>query len=173
MAMGALSLVNKIHNIPDLDTVRDALQMARIESKIAAESTTQALNDIKTELKQVANTSQQALDGIRESHEAQIETKAAARESTDIGRTVVTMVRDIKNVDQRNRPDEPSGREHHPSHLTATSRADKEETTWERRGDAEFAQDLSRELLGNAPEDTLVSGSTGGRPYSLLLRKWL
>ncbi|KAH7248188.1 gag-like protein [Fusarium solani] len=104
MAMGALSLVNKIHNIPDLDTVRDALQMARTESKIAAESTTQALNDIKTELKQVANTSQQALEGIRESHEAQIETKAAARESTDISRTVITMVRDIKNVDQRNRP---------------------------------------------------------------------
>ncbi|KAJ3454706.1 hypothetical protein MRS44_013306 [Fusarium solani] len=104
MAMGALSLVNKIHNIPDLDTVRDALQMARTESKIAAESTTQALNDIKTELKQVTNTSQQALEGIRESHEAQNETKAAARESTDIGRTVITMVRDIKNADQHNRP---------------------------------------------------------------------
>jgi hypothetical protein len=58
MALGALSLVNKIHNIPDLDTVRDALQMVRTESKIAAESTTQALNDIKTELKQVANTNQ-------------------------------------------------------------------------------------------------------------------
>ncbi|KAH7146938.1 hypothetical protein B0J13DRAFT_318582 [Dactylonectria estremocensis] len=51
MAMGALSLVNKIHNIPDLGTVHDALQMARTESKIAAESTMQALNDIKTELK--------------------------------------------------------------------------------------------------------------------------
>jgi hypothetical protein len=104
MAMGALSLVNKIHNIPDLDTVRDALQMARTELKIAAESTTQALNDIKTELKQVANTSQQALEGIRESHEAQNETKAAARESTDIGRTVITSVKDIKNAEQRNRP---------------------------------------------------------------------
>ncbi|RSL40821.1 hypothetical protein CEP51_016650 [Fusarium floridanum] len=91
MAMGALSLVNKIHNISDLDTVRDALRMARTESKIAAETTTQALNDIKTELKHVANTSQQALEGIRESHEAQNETKAAARESTDISRTVITM----------------------------------------------------------------------------------
>ncbi|EXA29129.1 hypothetical protein FOVG_19337 [Fusarium oxysporum f. sp. pisi HDV247] len=46
-------------------------------------------------------------------------------------------------------------------------------TTWERRGDGEFAEVLSRELLEDAPEDTLVSHSTAGRPYSLLLRKWL
>ncbi|KAI8648910.1 Gag-like protein [Fusarium sp. Ph1] len=104
MAMGALSLANKIHNMPDFDTVRDVVQMARTESMIAAESTTQALNDIKTELKQVANTSQRALEGIRGGYEAQNETKAAARESTDIGRTVITMVRDIRNADQHNRP---------------------------------------------------------------------
>ncbi|KAJ3454382.1 hypothetical protein MRS44_018276 [Fusarium solani] len=47
------------------------------------------------------------------------------------------------------------------------------ETTWERRGDGEFAEELSRELLEDAPEDTLVPDSTAGRPYSLLLRKWL
>jgi hypothetical protein len=69
MAMGALSLVNKIHDIPDLGTVHDALQVVRTESKIAAESTMQALNDIKTELKQAANTGQQTLEGIRKSHE--------------------------------------------------------------------------------------------------------
>lgn len=107
MAMGALSLVNKIHNIPDLGTVHDALQMVRTESKIAAESTMQALNDIKTELKQAANTGQQALEGIREGHKTQNETKAAARESIDIGRTVMTMVREIKNADQHNRPSLP------------------------------------------------------------------
>ncbi|KAH7137706.1 hypothetical protein EDB81DRAFT_656183 [Dactylonectria macrodidyma] len=104
MAMGALSLVNKIHNILDLGTVHDALQMARTESKITAESTMQALNDIKTELKQAANTGQQTLEGIRESHEAQKKMKAAARESTDISRTVMTMVREIRRPAQPTEP---------------------------------------------------------------------
>ncbi|KAH7187616.1 hypothetical protein BFJ68_g16276 [Fusarium oxysporum] len=104
ITIGALSLINKIHNIPDLGTVHDALQMARTESKIATESTMQALNDIKTELRQAANTSQQALKGIRESQEAQDETKAAARESIDMGRTVMAMVRETKNADQHTRP---------------------------------------------------------------------
>ncbi|SCO92657.1 uncharacterized protein FRV6_16785 [Fusarium oxysporum] len=104
ITIGALSLSNKIHNIPDLGTVHDALQMARTESKIATESTMQALNDIKAELRQAANTSQQALKGIRESQEAQDETKAAARESTDMGRIVMAMVRETKNADQHIRP---------------------------------------------------------------------
>ncbi|KAH8753263.1 hypothetical protein F5883DRAFT_651022 [Diaporthe sp. PMI_573] len=104
MAMGALSLVNKIHNIPDLGTVHDALQIARTESKIAAESTMQALNDIMTELKQAANTGQQTLEGIRESHEAQNETKAAARESTDISRDG----HDNSERDQDRRPAQPT-----------------------------------------------------------------
>ncbi|KAF5133800.1 hypothetical protein E5D57_004427 [Metarhizium anisopliae] len=84
MAMGALSLVNKIHSVPDFSSVHDALQMARTESKTAVESTMQALDDVKQELKQAANTSQQTLEGIRTSHEVQNETKAAASESKDI-----------------------------------------------------------------------------------------
>ncbi|KAG7433190.1 hypothetical protein Forpi1262_v007115 [Fusarium oxysporum f. sp. raphani] len=67
----------------------------------------QALNDIKTEPKHAANTGQQILEGIRESHETQNETKAAARESINIGRTVLTMVREIKNADQYNQPSLP------------------------------------------------------------------
>ncbi|EXU95892.1 hypothetical protein X797_011014 [Metarhizium robertsii] len=69
--MSALSLVDKIHNFLDFSSVHDALQMARTESKTAVESTMQALDDIKKELKQAANT-----------------------ESTDIGRTVMVMMRD-------------------------------------------------------------------------------
>ncbi|KAH6957494.1 hypothetical protein DER45DRAFT_569843 [Fusarium avenaceum] len=38
MAIGALSLINKINNIPDVSTVHDALWMARSEAKTAAES---------------------------------------------------------------------------------------------------------------------------------------
>ncbi|KAH7125788.1 hypothetical protein EDB81DRAFT_889524 [Dactylonectria macrodidyma] len=88
MAMGALFLVNKIHNIPDLDTVHDALQMVRTKSKIAAESTMQALNDIKAELlKQAANTGRQALEGIREGHGTQNETKKGKKNNPALGRT--------------------------------------------------------------------------------------
>ncbi|KJK85102.1 hypothetical protein H633G_11066 [Metarhizium anisopliae BRIP 53284] len=104
MAMGALSLVNKIHNVPDFSSVHDALQMARTESKTAVESTMQALDDIKKELKQAANIGQQTLEGIRTSHEVQDETKAAASESKDIGRTVLAMMREMKSADQHNRP---------------------------------------------------------------------
>ncbi|EXU95360.1 zinc knuckle domain protein [Metarhizium robertsii] len=104
MAMGALSLVNKIHNVPDFSSVHDALQMARTESKTAVDSTMQALDDIKKELKQAANIGQQTLEGIRTSHEVQNETKAAASESKDIGRTVLAMMREMKNADQHNRP---------------------------------------------------------------------
>ncbi|KID64511.1 Defensin domain protein, partial [Metarhizium hybridum] len=63
MAMGAQSLVNKFHNVPGFSSVHDALQMARTESKTAVESTMQALDDIKKELKQAANASQQTLEG--------------------------------------------------------------------------------------------------------------
>jgi hypothetical protein len=103
MAMGALALVTKIHSLSDLGTIHDAHQMARSESKTAAQSTMQALHDIKTELRQAATTSQQALEGIRQNHEAQNEKKTAARESSEIGRIVMTMVREIKNADQHNR----------------------------------------------------------------------
>ncbi|KJK73915.1 hypothetical protein H634G_10821 [Metarhizium anisopliae BRIP 53293] len=103
MAMGALSLVNKFHNVPGFSSVHDALQMARTESKTAVESTMQTPDDIKKELKQAANTSQQTLEGIRKSHEEQNETKIAASESTDIGRTVMAMMREMKNADQHNR----------------------------------------------------------------------
>ncbi|KAH7146694.1 heterokaryon incompatibility protein-domain-containing protein [Dactylonectria estremocensis] len=47
------------------------------------------------------------------------------------------------------------------------------EATWTRRGDGEFAKEFSRELLENAAHGTLSSNSTAGRPYPLLLRKWL
>ncbi|KAI3570894.1 heterokaryon incompatibility protein-domain-containing protein [Fusarium oxysporum f. sp. albedinis] len=47
------------------------------------------------------------------------------------------------------------------------------ETTWTRCGDGEFAKELSRALLENAPRDTVSSDSTAGRPYTLLLHKWL
>jgi hypothetical protein len=104
MAMGALALVTRVHNLPDLGTIHDALQMARSESKTAADNTMQALHDIKTELRHTANTSQQALEGIQQNNDAQNETKTAARESTEIGRTVMTMVREIKIADQHNRP---------------------------------------------------------------------
>jgi hypothetical protein len=77
--------------------------MARTEAKIAAESTMQALDEIKMELKQAANTSQRTLENIRESHEKQDETKAAAKESTDIGRTVMRLVREAKDTEQHNR----------------------------------------------------------------------
>jgi hypothetical protein len=103
MAMGALALVTKIHNLPDLGTIHDTLQMARSESKAAADDAMQALHDIKMEPRQAANTSQQALEGIRQNNDAQNETKTAARESTEIGRTVMTMVREMKNADQQNR----------------------------------------------------------------------
>ncbi|KAK9443894.1 HET domain protein [Metarhizium brunneum] len=104
ITMSALSLVNKIHNVPDFSSVRDALQMARTESKSAVASAMQALDDIKKELKQAANTGQQTLEGIRKSHEVQNETKVGASESTDIGRTVLTMMREMKNADQHKRP---------------------------------------------------------------------
>ncbi|KAH6957479.1 hypothetical protein DER45DRAFT_604275 [Fusarium avenaceum] len=62
MAIGALSLINKINNIPD-----------------------------------------RTLEGIRESHERQDETKAAAKESIDIGRIVIRLVREAKDTEQYNR----------------------------------------------------------------------
>jgi hypothetical protein len=39
IAIGALSLINKINNIPDVSTIYNALRIARTEAKIAAEST--------------------------------------------------------------------------------------------------------------------------------------
>lgn len=70
MAMGALALVTKIHNLPDLGTIHDTLQMARSELKAAADDAMRALHNIKTELQQAANTSQQALEGIRQNNDA-------------------------------------------------------------------------------------------------------
>lgn len=56
MIMGSLSLVVKLQNLPDLNTIHDALNVARIEATATVATTVESLNNIKIELKHTANT---------------------------------------------------------------------------------------------------------------------
>lgn len=87
---GMISLMNKYRNVPDLSTIHDSLKVMQVEAKSASEETPQALAKVKdrvysniVEFKKCTATGE--------------ETKALAKEATEVGKTAVGIVREVKN----------------------------------------------------------------------------
>lgn len=106
---GALTLVLKTQHTPDLGTVRDALAVVQTEAKTTTEQTAQALDQIKTELKNTVDAVQQIATSMQQSASTADEAKAAAKEATAVGKTTLEMVREIKNKAQQQQQPQPHG----------------------------------------------------------------
>jgi hypothetical protein len=89
--IGITSLVSKIQKMPDLRSTQDTLNIVQAEARAAAEDTRKALQEIKEELKEAKATHQLTGQDTQEC-------KVAARESTEMGRTVMAALREIKGT---------------------------------------------------------------------------
>jgi methyl-accepting chemotaxis protein len=94
---GSLTFVLKMQHTPDLTSISDALRIVQTEAKATAEHTAHALEEIKTELKNNTEGIQQATTNIQQNSNIAEEARAAAKETTEVGRTTLEMAREIKN----------------------------------------------------------------------------
>jgi hypothetical protein len=96
MILGITSLVTKIQNMPDVRVRHEALNVVQAEARAEAQNKTQALQEIKKELEDTKTK-------LNESITMAEEGKMAAREATEIGRTVTAMLKEMKTVGIQNR----------------------------------------------------------------------
>ncbi|KAI8956692.1 hypothetical protein F5Y11DRAFT_361494 [Daldinia sp. FL1419] len=92
MILGTLSLLIKLQNIPEISSIQATLQTAQTKAKADAEQTKQSLAEIKEEMRSTKTIMQQSLTEIQKN-------KTATREATEIGRTVMAMVREMKSTE--------------------------------------------------------------------------
>jgi hypothetical protein len=92
MIIGITSLVSKIQKMPDLRSTQDTLDLVQAEARAAAEDTRKVLQEIKNELKEA-----KAVHQLTEKDTQKC--KVAARESTEVGKTVMAALKDIKNTE--------------------------------------------------------------------------
>lgn len=90
MVMAALSLVVKAQRTPDMTTVHDKIRTIHTELNQNAEGTAKELASIREELRN-------NMTGIQKSITIGEEAKTAAKEATDVGKTIAGMTREIKN----------------------------------------------------------------------------
>lgn len=86
----------KTQHAPDLTTVCDAIRMAQIEAKAVAENNTQALSEIRNELKNTTETIRQTTTIAQQTVNMRGDTRAAAREAATVGKTTMEITREMK-----------------------------------------------------------------------------
>ncbi|RYO78316.1 hypothetical protein DL764_010130 [Monosporascus ibericus] len=96
MILGILSLVTKVQNMPDVQVLKEALDVTQAEARAATQDSKQALQSIKKELQDTKETLSKSITETEES-------KLAAREATEMGRTATVMLREMKSTGIQNR----------------------------------------------------------------------
>jgi len=94
---GSLTFVLKTQHTPDLSTLSDALNIAQTEAKATAEHTAQALDVIKSELKNTVELVQQSAANIQRNGNTVEEARAAARDATEVSRATLEVASEIRN----------------------------------------------------------------------------
>jgi len=100
MIMMILSLIVKAQRTPDMTTVFDQLRIMHTEMAQSTNGTDKGMTDIKEELKALTT-------GIQKSIMVGEEAKIAAKEATEVSKTVAGMTRDIKNRGQQHQASMP------------------------------------------------------------------
>lgn len=95
MILSLRSLVTKVQHMPDVGTLNDSLQTVQAEARTTAEKTTQMLCDMKQELHDTKTQ-------LAETTHVVEDTKIAARGATEMGRTVLTTLREMKSDAMQN-----------------------------------------------------------------------
>lgn len=86
-----------MQHAPDLNTICDALKMAQAEAKAAAESTAQALSEIRSEVKNMTEAIRQTTTITQQTLNAAEETSTITRDTATVGKTTVEMAQEIRN----------------------------------------------------------------------------
>jgi predicted RNase H-like HicB family nuclease len=94
---GSLTFVLKMQHTPDLSAISDALRVAQTEAKATAEHTAQALDVIKSELKNTVELVQQSAANIQQNGNTAEEARAAAKDATEVGKATLEVAREIRN----------------------------------------------------------------------------
>ena len=94
----ALTLILKVQNAPDLSTICDALRILQTETKSTSESTAEALNTVKSELKNTAEIVRTLGANVQQNTNTGEETRAAAKEAIEVGKANLEIARQIKNT---------------------------------------------------------------------------
>ena len=84
-----ICLITKVRTITDLSTIEDSQRIMRVKAKSASEETVQTLAKVKEEI--FGNTIK-----VKKSTAVGEETKALARKDAEVGKTAVSIMREVK-----------------------------------------------------------------------------
>ncbi|KAI1315997.1 hypothetical protein F5Y16DRAFT_414742 [Xylariaceae sp. FL0255] len=100
MILGVLSLVAKTQTMPDVRSIQDALNTIQLEARTTANIASVAIDEMRDDME---NMNAKLLKDLQESVKAGNEAKTAASEATEVGRTVMAIVREMKSNVTQNR----------------------------------------------------------------------
>ncbi|KAM0273513.1 hypothetical protein ACHAQH_008309 [Verticillium albo-atrum] len=100
--MGALTLLAKLQNIPDLDNIRDAIANLHTETKTASEKAVRATTTLREELSNANRSIQQNATDIKDNTAAARAANTVAKEALEANKMTLKMVRDAKALGPMN-----------------------------------------------------------------------
>ncbi|KAH7111337.1 hypothetical protein B0J11DRAFT_498685 [Dendryphion nanum] len=92
---GTVTFILKTQHTPDLNTVHDALRIAKTEAKATADHTAQALHDLKKELENTTEAIRQSAAITQQNMNIGEEARAAAKEAAEAGKVVIEKTREM------------------------------------------------------------------------------
>ena len=98
---GALTLILKFQNTPDLSTICDALRILQTETKATSENTAEILNAVKTELHDTTENIRTLGTSVQQNTNTGDETRAAAKEAVEVGKANLKITRQIKSTEMQ------------------------------------------------------------------------
>ncbi|KAF1923274.1 uncharacterized protein M421DRAFT_104512 [Didymella exigua CBS 183.55] len=160
---GSLTFVLKMQHTPNLSALSDALRVAQTKAKATAEHTAQALNVIKSELKNTVELVQQSAANIQQNGNTAEEARAAAKDATEVGKATLEVAREIRNK----RPQEQANRP--MSYAAAAARGIPLAATYNAQSVKQPSAQTQREVIMNIRDPLTVQSLRAMNPSNLKL----
>ncbi|KAF1934712.1 hypothetical protein EJ02DRAFT_489299, partial [Clathrospora elynae] len=158
---GSLTFVLKMQHTPNLTSISDALRIVQTKAKATAEHTAHALEEIKTELKNNTEGIQQATTNIQQNSNIAEEARAAAKETTEVGRTTLEMAREIKNKRPQEQANGPM------SYAAAAARGVPLAGTYNAQSPKTLSVQTQREIIVNIRDPLTIQSLRAMNPRNL------
>jgi hypothetical protein len=160
---GSLTFVLKMQHTPDLSSISDALRIAQTEAKATAEHTAQALDVIKSELKNTVELVQRSAANIQQNSNTAEEARAAAKDATEVGKATLEVAREIRNKRPQEQANGPM------SYAAAAARGVPLAATYNAQGVKQPSAQTQREVIMNVRDPLTVQSLRAMNPSSLKL----
>jgi predicted RNase H-like HicB family nuclease len=160
---GSLTFVLKMQHTPDLSALSDALRVAQTEAKATAEHTAQALDVIKSELKNTVELVQQSAANIQQNGNTAEEARAAAKDATEVGKATLEVAREIRNKRPQEQANGPM------SYAAAAARGVPLAATYNAQGVKQPSAQTQREVIMNVRDPLTVQSLKAINPSNLKL----